>query len=169
MTRICSTNLTIVGSDKGLTPGRCQAIIWTNAVIYSIGLLIKIEIFSFMKMPNFNLQVNFIWITVYLANKLYLKSAIILNFRICTFGLRPILVWQPCSPLRVLCPFFVYLNLFRKFMWWHEKSSWGEKGFHEPKLLNLANFLQIPKKWSIYTRNSSNPFINMVWLRLGYR
>ena len=31
--RICGGNLTIIGSDSGLSPGRCQAIIWTNAGI----------------------------------------------------------------------------------------------------------------------------------------
>ena len=30
---ICVSNLTIIGSDNGLSPGRCQAIIWTNAGI----------------------------------------------------------------------------------------------------------------------------------------
>ena len=36
---ICVDKLTIVGSDNGLSPGRCQAISWTNAVIFLIGLL----------------------------------------------------------------------------------------------------------------------------------
>ena len=31
MTHICVGNLTIIGSDNGLSPGRHQAIIWTNA------------------------------------------------------------------------------------------------------------------------------------------
>ena len=33
---ICICNLTIIGSDNGLSPGRCPAIIWTNAGILSI-------------------------------------------------------------------------------------------------------------------------------------
>ena len=32
MTHICIGNLTIIGSDHGLAPGRRQAIIWTNAL-----------------------------------------------------------------------------------------------------------------------------------------
>ena len=32
-------NLTIIGPDNGLSPGRCQAIIWTNAGILLIGPL----------------------------------------------------------------------------------------------------------------------------------
>ena len=51
-------NLTIIGSDNGLLPGRRQAIIWTNAgilLIWQLGInfseiLIKINTFSFNKM-----------------------------------------------------------------------------------------------------------------------
>ena len=51
-------NLTIIISDNGLSPGRRQAIIWTNAGILLIGhlgtnfseILIKIITFSFKKM-----------------------------------------------------------------------------------------------------------------------
>ena len=47
-----------IGSDNGLTPIRCQAIIWTNAGLLSIGplgtnlseILIKIQNFLFTKM-----------------------------------------------------------------------------------------------------------------------
>ena len=52
------SKLTSIGSDNGLSPGWRQAIIWTNAAIFLIGtlgtnfseILIKIQIFSFMKM-----------------------------------------------------------------------------------------------------------------------
>ena len=58
VTHICVSNLTIIGSDNGLSPGRHQAIIWNNAGILSIGLLgtnfseilIEILTFSFKKM-----------------------------------------------------------------------------------------------------------------------
>ena len=39
VTHICLGNLTIIGSDNGLSPGRRQAIIWTNAGILLIGPL----------------------------------------------------------------------------------------------------------------------------------
>ena len=35
MTHICISKLTLIGSDNGLSTGRCQAIIWTN---YGISL-----------------------------------------------------------------------------------------------------------------------------------
>ena len=34
---ICISKLTIIGSDNGLSPGRRQAIIWTNARLLLIG------------------------------------------------------------------------------------------------------------------------------------
>ena len=37
VTHICVGNLTIIGPDNGLSPGRRQAIIWTNAGILLIG------------------------------------------------------------------------------------------------------------------------------------
>ena len=54
---ICVSNLTIIGSDNGLSPGRRQAITWTNVGILLIGplgthfseMLIKINTFSFKK------------------------------------------------------------------------------------------------------------------------
>ena len=58
VTLICVINLTIIGSDNGLSPGRRQAIIWTNTGIFLIGTLgtnfseisIKILAFSFKEM-----------------------------------------------------------------------------------------------------------------------
>ena len=57
VTHICVGNLTIIGPDNGLSPGRRQAIIWTNAGILLIGpwgtnfseILIGIHTFSFKK------------------------------------------------------------------------------------------------------------------------
>ena len=58
VTDICVSKITIIGSDNGLSPGRHQAIIWTNAGIWSMGplgtnfseILIEIHTFSFRKM-----------------------------------------------------------------------------------------------------------------------
>ena len=65
VTHICVSKLTIIGSDNGLSPGRCQAIIWTNAGLLLIGplginiseILIEILTFSFKKM---RLKVSFV-------------------------------------------------------------------------------------------------------------
>ena len=58
VTHICVSKLTIIGSDNGLSPGRRQAIIWTNDGFLLIGplgtnfseILIEINTFSFKKM-----------------------------------------------------------------------------------------------------------------------
>ena len=58
VTHICIGNLTIIGSDNGLAPGRRQAITWTNDGILLIGplwtnfseILSKIYTFSLKKM-----------------------------------------------------------------------------------------------------------------------
>ena len=39
VTHICVSKLSIIGSDNGLSPGRRQAIIWTNAEILLIRTL----------------------------------------------------------------------------------------------------------------------------------
>ena len=57
VTHICVSKLTIIGSDNGLSPGRRQAIIWTNDGILLIGplgtnfseILIGIQTFSLKK------------------------------------------------------------------------------------------------------------------------
>ena len=58
VTHICVSELIIIGSDNGLSPGRRQAIIWTNDGILLIGplgtnfseILFRIQTFSFNKM-----------------------------------------------------------------------------------------------------------------------
>ena len=57
VTHICVAKLTIIGSDNGFSPGRRQAIIWTNAGILLIRpletnfseIFIGIQTFSFKK------------------------------------------------------------------------------------------------------------------------
>ena len=57
MTHICVRKLTIIGSDNGLSPGRRQAIIWTDAGLLLIGtlgtnsseILVEIYIFPLIK------------------------------------------------------------------------------------------------------------------------
>ena len=57
VTHICVGNLTIIGLDNGLSPGRRQAIIWTNTGILLIGprgrnfseILFGIHTFTFKK------------------------------------------------------------------------------------------------------------------------
>ena len=66
VTHICVIKLTIIVSDNNLSPGRCQAIIWTNVgilLIWPLGtyyneIWIEIHIFSFKKMHSICHQQN---------------------------------------------------------------------------------------------------------------
>ena len=49
VTHICVGNLTIIGSDNGLSPGRRQAIIWTN-----VGILLTLRSLKNKLQWNFN-------------------------------------------------------------------------------------------------------------------
>ena len=72
---VCVSKLTIISSDNGLSPGRRQAIIWTNAGILLIGnlgtnfseILSKINTFSFKKKCVWN---YFLWNGVNFASTL---------------------------------------------------------------------------------------------------
>ena len=62
VTHICVSELTVIGSDNGLSPGRRQAIIWTNDGI----LLIR---------PLNKLQWNLFGIQTFPFNKMHLKMS----------------------------------------------------------------------------------------------
>ena len=93
VTHICVSKLFIIGSDNGLSPGRRQAIIWTNAGILLIGplgtnfneILVEIITFSFKKMRLkvssakwrpfcLDLNVLTVWINDYILIKGEMKS-----------------------------------------------------------------------------------------------
>ena len=60
VTHICVGKLTIIGSNNGLSPGRRQAIIWTNDKILLIGPLGTnfSEIWNFNRNSNIFVQEN---------------------------------------------------------------------------------------------------------------
>ena len=74
VTHICVGKLTIIGSDNGLSPGRRQAIIWTNAGILLIGPL------------GTNFSEIWIGIQTFSLKKILLKMSSA-NWRLFCFGL----------------------------------------------------------------------------------
>ena len=56
VTHICPCELTNIGSDNGLSPGRRQAIIWTNAGILLIGPLATYFNESLIEIQTFSLK-----------------------------------------------------------------------------------------------------------------
>ena len=92
---MCISKLTIIGSDNGLSPGRCQAIIWTNAgilFIWPLGtifseMLIEIQMFLFEKMQlkmlsakwrPFSLSLN----VLTPCDELYMREVMVLYSRL---------------------------------------------------------------------------------------
>ena len=97
VTHICVGKLTIIGSDNGLSPERCQAIIWTNAVILLIGpwgtnfseFLIEIQTFSLKKIRlkmlsakccSFHLGLNVLTGCCLIVLKHHLMHALVMTF-----------------------------------------------------------------------------------------
>ena len=62
-THICVIEISIIGSDNGLSPGRRQAIIWTNACVLLIRTL------------GTNFSENFIGIQTFLFKKMHIKMS----------------------------------------------------------------------------------------------
>ena len=97
VTHICVSKLTIIGSDNGLSPGRRQAIIWTNAGILLIGplgtnfskILIAIEAFLFkkiyLKISSTKWRLFLLSLNVLMCTFKYWKSGIV----IISYSLRP--------------------------------------------------------------------------------
>ena len=133
---ICVGNLTIIGSDNGLSPGRHQAIIWTNTGILLIGplvtnfseILIEILTFTFKKMclkvssakwRPFCLGLNvlktrpectFLQLsTIYCQFKI--NSYVIYFACICSVGKK-----YSSTLLRILI-----ISLFQLLLWWNPK------------------------------------------------
>ena len=92
-THICVRKLTIIGSDNGLSPGRRQAIIWTNARTLLIGPL------------GTNFSEILIGIQTSSTRKMHLKISSA-KWRPCCFGLNELIM----RPLRGLgCVHFNFL------------------------------------------------------------
>ena len=107
VTHICVGKLSIIGSDNGLSPGRRQAIIWTNAGILLIGPLgtnfsenwIGIETFSIKEM---HLKISSAkWRLFGLGlNELKLIQAVRLHYNVGHFLPNP-LNWHPMPQIDI--------------------------------------------------------------------
>ena len=106
MTHIWASKLTVTGSDNGLSPGRHQAIIWTNAWILLIGSLttnfseILIEIHTFLfKKKHFEMSSG--------------------KWRPSCVGLNVLADWPVYKPVEFTCPCTWYLPLVLKSSYIH--------------------------------------------------
>ena len=138
VTHICIVKLTIIGSDNGLSPGRRQAIIWTNAGI----LLIR------------PLGTNFSEILIGIQTwKCHLPNAVHLFWPQCVKHQSSVLGWQQLGRTDSLSIFF-YAKL------WREKINVGPTrlySFMQDRLfcnftaLTLSDFISIGLFFIIFT------------------
>ena len=126
-THICVGKLTIIASDNGLSPGRRQAIIWTNAGMWLIGsletnfneILIGIQTFSFKKTQLKMLSVK--WRPFCLGLNVLTKSQkVFLSHNIIMYPYTSTNVsWQPP---------YSKLTTTRSGNWtWHHANYWVGK------------------------------------------
>ena len=121
VTHVCANELTIIGSDNGLLPGRRQAIIWINDGILLIGPLgikfreiyIEILIFSFKKM---RLKVS----SVKLA-AIFLDLNMLVTGQAWQVVLTPALmqVTLPCTCGTTVYCCWVQMPDHMVYRWWH--------------------------------------------------
>ena len=108
VTHTCVGNLTIIASDNGLSPGRRQAIIWTNAGISLIGPL------------GTNFSEILSEIITFSIKKMYLKVSSAKWHPFC-LGLNVLTHW-PLSDVVVIAQVY-FLNLFTN--WCFEHLLWN--------------------------------------------
>ena len=85
VTHICVSNLTIIGSDNGLSPGRRQAIIWPNA-----GILLIVTWGTNLQW-NFNRNIN-----IYIQEKAFKTSSA--KWRLFSIGLNELKIGWSVRP-----------------------------------------------------------------------
>ena len=154
VTHICVSKLTIIGSDNGLSPGRRQAIIWTNAGILLIGplrtnfseIFIEMHTFSFknmwLKMSSAKWQPFCLGLNV-LINDTYERTTF--SFRSYMSFWRHINITcdNGCSPTCVKCQVNILTN-----------STWPSNKCYQTHRMLKVYFSQHYYFWW-YARNSS--------------
>ena len=140
MTLICIGNLSIIGSDNGLSPDRRQAITWTNAGILLIEpletnfseILIKIHTFSFKKMHLKTLSVK----------------------------------WRPfCFSLIVLMESHC-VSVFVRRSWWPSCWEWCDNNA-STSLMYIGKKLVLPSKLFLSRYGNGMRIISYLWLSMA--
>ena len=108
MTHICVSKLTIIGSDNGLSPGRRQAIIWTNAGI----LLIRTLGTNFSEILGAIHTISF--------KKMHLKMSSA-KWRLFRLGLN-VLITHRVSPVKRLARQVQFKAVTR---WYDKRANWS--------------------------------------------
>ena len=108
-THICVCNLTIIGSENGLSPGRCQAIIWTNA-----GMLLILPVWT-------NFSEILIAIHISSLKKIHLKLSSAKLWPSC-IGIN-VLIGTPFTCVLFECGFSGFICAFSSWLFYWCKSK----------------------------------------------
>ena len=138
MTHTCVSKLYIIGSDNGLSPGRCQAIIWINDWILLFGSL----------GTNF----NEIWIEIYTFSfkKIHLKMSSG-KWRPSCLSLS-VLTWVALDTIwPLLCPYWHEYILYDKALCYHRMgvslSRFWLDGVPQGSVLNMGRHRMFGTAW----------------------
>ena len=124
---ICIRKLTIIDPENGLSPGRRQAIIWTNGGILSTGTLGK------------NLSKILMEIQIFSLKNIHLKMSSVKCFPF-RFSLHVLSIgsWLSTSfglPIRI---FFAAMEVVGNYKWWgHCPAYWGPHIHYIPRINTL--------------------------------
>ena len=125
VTHVCVGRLTSIVSDNGLSPSRCQAIIWTNAGIFLIGSLGASEIFVEIREIHLKMSSGK-W--PHLSRPQCVKRYVIVLLAFWKMGglTEKAMPTLPNAAWRVILAFpppHVHLNWWRSSLQWHTNPS----------------------------------------------
>ena len=136
VTHICISNLTTVGSDNGLSSSCRHAIIWTNAVILSIGPL----------GTNFSDCSSYIFIQENASENVIWKMAANLSWPQCVKAMECRLF--SAKPSNWSIAIFIISRPIRNSLQWNLNMKYFFKEMHlECHLQNGGHFVQASKCW----------------------
>ena len=112
---MCVSKMTILGSDNGLSPGRCQTIIWANPGIVNWTLGNKLQ---------WNLNWNlYIFIQQNVFENVFRKMATILFLTQCVKFLQLIQRLGTCKFHQLHAQYSIELQRLDNLTWWYQDSS----------------------------------------------
>ena len=152
VTHICVSEIMIIGSDNGLSPGRRQAIIWTNAIILLIGPL------------GINFSEILIEINTFSFNKMHLKM-LFAKWRLFRLGLNVLRLLCPTTCYRINC--LVSACVLAIYPTSISHSNLAKSRPHQPNIVH-GFILQFYTEHGSYTAVLCAKFQMILWYGIGF-
>ena len=150
MTHICVVKLTIIGSDNGLSPGRHQAIIWTNAGILLIEPLgTNFSEINFNWNSNIFIQENALENVVCEMASIFSRPQCVKQYRRAAIAMLGMIMSEPLEPSFVLHAkwqiFFKPFDIDRDISWYVlvfcDVNLWSDRHWAVVFYLAVFNWL----------------------------